>query len=248
VEGSDGNLYLISYTEQAGVNSATNGNNVVVMRVTENFAYVRQLYKDLLNRTNATLAEIQFWAGFIDAGVSTQADVANAILHSPAYRGDVVTNDYETFLFRAPTATELAFYTSEPALTAFSDADVAFAILTSQEYNNLYTNANAFVLSLYKNLLQNVDTAGLAVWVNDLTTASLTRSQVVTSFLGSAGVFNKALDSYYTDLLRRHPSQAEVQAWNNLFAPGVTNPVDVITSFLTSKEYLTNDVNPQGPT
>jgi hypothetical protein len=44
---------------------------------------------------------------------------------------------------------------------AFTEADVAFAILTSPEYNSMHPDATDFVRSLYSNLLPGTTTEGL---------------------------------------------------------------------------------------
>jgi autotransporter-associated beta strand protein len=239
-QGSDGNAYLINY-------HGNGGNDVVVTRLTPNYGYVRQIYADILGRTNESFTDVTFWSGFLDTGTSTPLDVVRGILDSREYRNDVVANDFVKLLGREPRPDEFDLFATRTATNAyaFSDADVAFAILTSPEYNALHADSTDFVRSLYTNLLNvpaGATPAGLGLWVSSLATASLTRAQVVTGFLGSQAVFDQAINSYYTVLLHaRHgaaPSAAEKQFWDGFRDPNTTTPGEIIPTFLTSAEYL----------
>jgi hypothetical protein len=82
--------------------------------------------------------------------------------------------------------------------------------------------------------------------VRDLGTAGLTRAQVVTGFLGSLAMYNLAINSYYRVLLHRGPTGDELQSWDAQRNPIQTAPMDVLTVFLVSGEYLA-DVSAQIP-
>lgn len=99
--------------------------------------FITGLYADVLNRGNASTADLAFWETVLDSGMS-RASVAAAFLTSHEYRTDLVQNDYLTFLNRAADPGGLTIWVN--ALNAaFTDRELLAAILGSPEGYKLWS-------------------------------------------------------------------------------------------------------------
>lgn len=99
--------------------------------------FITGLYHAVLNRGNATTADLAYWETVLDSGAS-RASVAIAFVTSQEYRADVVKNDYTTFLNRAADPGAVTFWVS--ALdNAFSDQQLLAQILGSPEGYRLWS-------------------------------------------------------------------------------------------------------------
>lgn len=99
--------------------------------------FITGLYRAVLNRGNATTADLAYWETVLDSGAS-RASVAIAFLASQEYRADVVKNDYTTFLNRAADAGAVTFWVN--ALNAgFTDQQLLAEILGSPEGYQLWS-------------------------------------------------------------------------------------------------------------
>ncbi|HJT34392.1 MAG TPA: DUF4214 domain-containing protein [Pirellulales bacterium] len=99
--------------------------------------FITGLYADVLNRGNASTADLAFWETVLDSGAS-RASVADAFLTSHEYRTHLVQNDYLTFLNRAADPGGLTTWLN--ALnTAFTDQELLATILGSPEGYKLWS-------------------------------------------------------------------------------------------------------------
>jgi hypothetical protein len=88
--------------------------------------FVQSLYLNLLGRTGSS-AELALWNNSIQTLGLT--GIANAFLTSQEYRGDNVNADFQLFLHRSPSPTEISAFVNMPADLLGIEA----AILSSQE-------------------------------------------------------------------------------------------------------------------
>jgi hypothetical protein len=100
-----------------------------------NASFVKALYGDLLARPPTSL-ESQNWLNAL-AGGMTRAEVAQALLTSSEYRGDLVSGWYQRFLRRPATPAERAAGVNVLGGGA-TDEQMIATILASQAYFDLY--------------------------------------------------------------------------------------------------------------
>lgn len=99
--------------------------------------FITGLYADVLNRGNASTADVAFWETVLNSGMS-RAGVGIGFLTSHEYRADLVQTDYLTLLNRAADPGGLTIWVN--ALNAaFTDQELLAAILGSPEGYKLWS-------------------------------------------------------------------------------------------------------------
>jgi hypothetical protein len=205
-------------------------------------------YEAYLNRAPTT-AELQQWTDALESGTS-EVQVALALLTSAEYLTTHPTNTlyinglYEDILNRMPSAQEQAVWLNEFAEGA-TDADVALAILTSQEaYQDL-------VNSYYETFLfRPADPNGEANWVQQLESGQMSEAQVGQQIIASGEFFAAPLVNYnvvyitnlYERLLDRAPAPPELSSWMTQMQSGAT-PYSLSVQFWQSEEHRTIQVD-----
>ncbi len=130
---------------------------VVSAAVTSN--YVATLYHDVLGRA-ASSAEIAAWQQAAAVLNLSPAQVASAIVNSTEAHVRLVTQDYQTYLHRAPDAAGLAGWVGYLNVGGQPETVVA-GILASTEYlTNNGGTAAGFVQGLYHDLLGRTASTG----------------------------------------------------------------------------------------
>jgi hypothetical protein len=109
-----------------------------------NDGFLIALYCDTLNRS-IDPAALQGWGQAVANGMTRQ-QVAQAVLSSPEYRGDLVEELYLRFLRRMPSPTDRAFWGGELGGGA-SDEQVIALLLSSQEYFNEFAAGGGTLLN-----------------------------------------------------------------------------------------------------
>ncbi|MBL9123977.1 MAG: tandem-95 repeat protein, partial [Planctomycetaceae bacterium] len=103
-------------------------------------------------------------------------------------------------------------------------------------------DANAFVRSLYVDLLgRNADSGGLNQHVQRLL-AGTSRQEIVASFVNSTEYLGRVVDGMYTKYLRRTADAAGRSSWIAAMSAGTT-ATDVAIAFLSSSEYASRHVS-----
>ena len=96
-----------------------------------NAGFVGALYRDILRRSVDPAGQ-SYWLGLLQSGHSRN-EVVTRLLHSNEGRGNVITDTFNRYLRRPPTAAEAAFWTS--ALNnGTSELDIDVAVIASAEY------------------------------------------------------------------------------------------------------------------
>ena len=99
------------------------------------------------------------------------ADLSGFLLTCPEHDADLVNADYNSFLGRDPTPTELS---DGVAILqgGGTPEDLAGTIFDSDVYNGLFPTDRAFVENLYFDILGRPgEAAGLSLWGNRLSAA-----------------------------------------------------------------------------
>ncbi|MFK3973708.1 DUF3616 domain-containing protein [Pseudomonas sp. NPDC087358] len=179
---------------------------------------VSSLYKNMLGREGLS-GETAYWAGRIDGGVESVAEVVSAFAVSREAADHVapIVSLYFTAFGRVPDAAGLQYWLGAQK-SGLSLGNIAQAFIHSDEFVQGANGADsAFLTSLYHNALgRTPDTAGLAYWGTQLANG-MTREQVLSSISSSQesqtsiGVKTQIVLTY-NGLLGRSPSEAEVTA------------------------------------
>ena len=178
------------------------------------------------------------WVFALESGVS-RLQVVDDFWQSPEHRGLEVENDFETFLHRAGSATEIAGWVNV-FLAGASEAAVAQDFLLSPEYQNAHASDAAYVTGLYNDVLGHApDPTGEAIWLQQLQNGE-SRADVAQAFLTSPEADTALVTLYYTTYLRRSPGAGEVQGWVAAIVAGQLSPMQVGELFLASPEYFAN--------
>jgi hypothetical protein len=201
---------------------------------TPNQVFVTQLYFDLLARQPAS-AEVTFWSGALDAGVSRQ-DVILGFEASLEFRQHEVIILYQHYLKRAPDRSGLSAFAAFLAAGGTLD-QAAFSIVTSPEYfQNRGSGTNSGWLSaLYQDALSRaIDPTGAATWGAVLSGGG-SLGQVAAGIFGSPEYARHAVDLYYQDFLRRHADGPGLTFWTKLLLPSLSGSRDEEEPHLTSE-------------
>lgn len=106
-----------------------------------NSSYVEGLYQDVFNRSlaagNLSAGEIAFWTRFLNAGQRDRADIAFYFLSAAESYQTAITEYYQLFLDRDPTANDRVYWFAR--LEAGLETPLTFAVsfLASDEFFNL---------------------------------------------------------------------------------------------------------------
>jgi Domain of unknown function (DUF4214)/FG-GAP-like repeat/FG-GAP repeat len=218
--------------------------------------FVRQLYRDFLNREGDT-GGIANWTNAINAQTLTRAEVALQFFQSPEFQRSygTITRYYLGLLFRRPDYAGLLNWTnylvaggcggnscSETRRQQIVDAFIASPEFTQRFGGNL-TNQQ-FVTLLYQNILERTPTpTEMQDWVNTLNAGVMTRGQVARGFVESEEfvTVRSPVKTFiileYIGFLRRAPEDTGYNAWVSALSRGYLQ-VELIQSFITSDEYL----------
>jgi len=188
---------------------------------------------------------LQYWAGQIESGVQTAAQVTEVFFNAAEFQDVVgpVAQLYLASLGRLPDTDGLNFW-----VQAFRNgsalAQIADDFIASPEFQMRFGAAVSnedLVNLLYLNVLgrsADTDPSGLNYWINELTRpGGLTQAEVVVAFANSEEFANKTIGEIrvtlaYGGLLGRAPSTAELDRGVGL------PPNQLITELLYSPDYL----------
>jgi uncharacterized protein YkwD len=192
------------------VRTVTVGNSNARLNFAEgDDAYIRKLYQVNLGR-DPSLAETNVWLSFLQG----PAGVAAAIENSPEALIREVEGWYQAYLGRAAASSEAQAWVNW-MLSGASQENALAGILSSNEYYNRVGGTDPqYIQSLYSQLLhRTASTQEVSVWQTVL--AGQARWAAVQAMLSSPEYRTDQVAGYYTSLLRRSPSPAEIAAWVN---------------------------------
>jgi trimeric autotransporter adhesin len=194
------------------------------------------LYQDVLGRS-ADAAGLSAYQVQLSTGTS-RSTVAEELLTSTEYRGDLISSYYQQYLGRPADARGLATFLNLFSQGA-SEENVQAAIMGSAEFANRSEGSdNGFVTALYQDLLNRpADAAGLAAFTGQLA-AGTTRSAVAEELLTSAEYRSDLINSYYQAYLGRPADGGGISTFLGQFSQGASNDA-VQAELLGSAEFYT---------
>jgi hypothetical protein len=197
--------------------------------------WIQAVYHDLLGSTIAPAPLAQLTASML-SGASREVVVA--YLEGDPDRPIVVGSEYNAYLARSPTASELSYWTQFLA-GGQTDEAMAAQLLGSPEYYADHDATNpGFIAGLYCDLLYRLpDAASLSYWETQLG-AGATRPQVAEQVLASTERRQLLVDSLYLRFLRRQPSAADQMLWVTQLQNGTTTDEQIIGELASSQEYF----------
>ena len=207
-------------------------------------AFAKQQYRDFLGR-EGDAGGVTFWANQITSGTVSRASMVQSFFNSAEFQNSSapVTRLYFAYFLRIPDLGGLQFWIAQlRAGTPLNTISNAFA--ASPEFLTRYGQLNNtdFVTLVYNNVLNRPpDAGGLAFWVGQLNSGTLTRGQVMLAFSESVEYKSKILSEVfvtqiYVGMLRRSPDQSGFAFWVGALDGGAPG-INLIQSFLSSVEY-----------
>jgi hypothetical protein len=179
------------------------------------------LYLSLLGRQSDELGKSSYLAR-LNEGTPLQ-DIVRDFLNSREYRGLQVRSYYQEFLGRDGLPEEINawvdFLGSGKPLSA-----VIVGFLTSQEFTKAgHTDTASFVRSCYQLLLGRDQRASEGNgWQVQLDAGTVTRKDVITSFLNSAEANQRLVSAVYACWLKRPADAAGLDYWSARLANGLS--------------------------
>jgi FG-GAP-like repeat/Bacterial Ig-like domain/Domain of unknown function (DUF4214) len=213
---------------------------------TDDGRFISGLFHDLLGRAADSPGFVSQIAPLDAARAGELGPTALIFLQSTealsnlVYDASTGTGYYEQFLHRAASSGEVAGWV-QAMQAGLTPEQVIVAIVSSAEYFTAEAGSTdvAFVNQLYHDLLgRPADTGGLNNFLSVLTNAeSAARFGIVNGLDQSAEYRTNLVQSYYTKLLKRSASPADVSGWLGAFSSGTTDE-QFIAALIGSAEYL----------
>jgi hypothetical protein len=214
------------------VTSLNFGNqNQVVTQLT---GYLVQSYGTILDRP-PDAGGLAYWSNQMAHGLTRPA-VVLALWQSTEHRIQQVQDAYLQYLERSPGAGEQAYWVNQ-LLTGLTEDQFNEAIVQSPEYLELQGGDQAFLSSLYTNLLgRALDVASEVSWINALA-SGLSRAQLVNQVIGSAEFSENEVDRIYQTVLHRPADAPGQYHWQQSLVQHQTTSEALAITFLASDEY-----------
>lgn len=223
-------------------------------------AWVARLYTEVLGRTQHPAdSDVNYWVGQLNQGVS-RYQITQEFVDSFEYRAHHVAQLYLQYLNRPASANDLNYWVSVWANTGGPEAVQAGIIGSLELYYDAGGTPQAWVTSLYQNLLGRTPAPSeVAGWTNYIQANNLVQtnmlSKVVAGFVSSheyhyyllAGIPNNpAQPGWYQQYLNRPIDGPGGNAGASLMDQGV--PQDsILANILASNEYYRSNVLYYGP-
>jgi hypothetical protein len=169
---------------------------------------------------------------------STLPPVALEFLTSLEYCSNVIIADYQQYLHRTPSSSEVAGWVSAMQ-HGLTDVQAQASFLSSGEfYVRAGNTPRAWIDNLYQTLLgRAAEGSGESFWLQQM--ASAGNYAVALGIATSPEHESIVVRGYYQKYLGRSAGAQEVNNWVHSFESGVTNN-QIIATFMGSQEYFLN--------
>ncbi|MCM2265154.1 MAG: DUF4214 domain-containing protein, partial [Desulfuromonadales bacterium] len=213
--------------------------------MSDNAAFVRQVYLDFLNR-EPDAGGLAYWTGELNAGRLSRVAMVEQYLLSPEFGETAASVErlYFAYFLRIPDYGGLMYWVNEYASGRRTLNNISDFFASSPEFQASYGSLSnsEFMVLVYQNVLgRDPEPAGYAFWVNELNAGNRTRGQVMVGFSESAEyqalMANPVyVTMTYVGLLGRSPDYDGFNYWVNRMDQGDSGQV-LIELFLNSMEY-----------
>jgi hypothetical protein len=199
-------------------------------------SYVSSLYTNLLNRTPSVQEEAG-WVAQMDLLGLQPAQVTNAFVTSREYLSNVIQNDYQAFLQRAPQAAEVQGWLNQ-LNNGLGEQQMESAFVGSAEFFALHGGTDSgWVDGVYSAVLgRAADTAGLSYWTGQLK-SGVGMQQVALDIVMSPESEARVVSAAYVQLLGRTPDAGGLANWSGLLEHGLS-PAQLKGALAASPEYI----------
>ena len=164
------------------------------------------------------------------------AQVVSDFLHSTAYEDRVIATDYENFVGRAASQSEIDAWVGlmQGGLTA---EQVAFLMLTSPGFNSLHADNSSFVQALYGDILGRQAAASEVASWDAFLAGGGSRATVVDLFIHSEAAYQRAVVGLFPIALGQ-PAELSGEAFFITALENSATLADVTQDFLTSPAFF----------
>jgi hypothetical protein len=208
---------------------------VVIVNDSQIAPFLDKVYSDVLDRSPDPNGKA-IWTAALAGGLDTGA-LATDFLSSPEYNDDLISREFTTLLGRPPTAMDFAAFQGQ------GQWQIEEAIFTSAEFMSSHPGANAYIESLYQDILgRPAGPTGVAAWSGLYDAGQY--AALVDGILTSTEAKTDLVTGYYEDLLDRAPDPPGLNAWVN---NGFGTPASVEAGFIGSPEFLADSVAAPAP-
>jgi len=209
---------------------------------TSNVQWLLSVYENVLGRAPDTNGFNTILNNLLNSYQPQRLNMETAVTTSNEYLSDTVTAIYETYLRRAPSASELT--AGVAGLQTGSTNEALIANLTSSvEYYSSpklgQNNNSTWLNQAYNDLLgRNIaNDPGAQALLTALNNGKLTRSQITTAIVQSTEYRDRLIALYYKTYLGRAPSSSDLTFWNTALAKGEKDE-QMLAAILASNEYF----------
>jgi hypothetical protein len=128
-------------------------------------------------------------------------------------RTRLITTDYERFLGRAPTSSELSTALASLQFLGTPEELIASILNTDEYFTKVGGTNQAWVNAVYQALLNRAPNSNDPDFVTTLNNGTETRNQAVITILNGPEYRGDYITSIYQAYLSRTPSSSEIQSW-----------------------------------
>jgi hypothetical protein len=199
--------------------------------------FVTALYQDVLNRAPDQDGLTHF--NILLTSGTRPSEIVAEIWQSAEHRAIEVEGFYQTILGRAADPVGSQFWVGQMA-AGMSEESIVVSFLNSSEFQQLNPSPTQFVTALYRDMLgRDPDSAGLSMFVTELTNNSATAADVVRFFANSTERHLKLVDSIYSDFLNRPSDPTGAAFWTQQLDRELVHFQVLAETFLSSGEFIT---------
>jgi hypothetical protein len=198
--------------------------------------FVNALYQSILQRP-ADADGLGRFSYQLNQGVTPNV-VVQQLWNSPEHRQLQIGQFYRQVFHRSVDAAGLGWW-QQGFAGGMNEAQVQQAMLASPEYSQMHPTDAQFVISMYGDVLQRLPSAeeGI-VWVNRLSTGSLTRPNMPGFFVLSGEAQKSVIDQVYLSFLGRRADDGGAAYAAGLLAGDQGGLLTLVQNVAISAEYL----------
>jgi uncharacterized repeat protein (TIGR01451 family) len=198
----------------------------------DQLAMIDGLFRTLEGRP-ATYSEQVFYHNQLQSGALSVNALVNQLWASPAHLSIEARSLYHEILHRAPTKAELSS-TIASLRAGAADTDIMLTLLTSSEYQAKHPDQTSFINGFYADVLGEIPSSLTRLSLVEALGAE-TLQQETQTLLSTPDMISAIVTNGFDNILRRPPTNAEMQYWTNQLQGGVTQDAFLHQLLVSSK-------------